>query len=32
MALLPGELSSWHCHKTQSDVIVAVSGQLRIGL
>ena len=32
MALLPGGLSSWHCHRTQADVIVAVRGQLRIGV
>src|SRR5437879_2513081 len=32
MALMPGGLSSWHCHRSQEDVIVAVRGQLRIGL
>ena len=32
MALLPGGLSNWHCHKLQSDVIVPVRGQLRVGL
>jgi dTDP-4-dehydrorhamnose 3,5-epimerase len=32
MALLPGGLSSWHCHQRQSDVIVCIRGQLRIGL
>jgi dTDP-4-dehydrorhamnose 3,5-epimerase len=32
MALLPGGLSSWHCHLRQSDVIIAVQGQLRVGL
>lgn len=32
MALLPGEISSWHCHRRQSDIIVAILGQLRIGL
>ena len=32
MALMPGGLSNWHCHRRQRDVIVAVSGQLRIGL
>ena len=32
MALLPGGLSNWHCHRRQSDVILAVRGQLRIGL
>ena len=32
MAVLPGGLSSWHCHKRQNDVIVPVRGQLRIGL
>ncbi len=32
MALLPGGISSWHCHRRQCDVIVAVRGQLRIGL
>jgi len=31
MALLPGGISSWHCHRRQSDVIVCVRGQLRIG-
>ena len=32
MSLLPGGLSSWHCHQRQSDVIVAVRGQVRVGL
>lgn len=32
MALLPGGISSWHCHRRQNDVIVTVRGQLRIGL
>ena len=32
VALLPGGISSWHCHRGQSDVIVVVRGQLRIGL
>jgi len=32
MAVLPGGLSSWHSHRRQSDIIVAVRGQLRIGL
>jgi dTDP-4-dehydrorhamnose 3,5-epimerase len=32
MALLPGGLSSWHCHREQSDVIVPILGQLRIGV
>lgn len=32
MALMPGGLSAWHCHRRQSDVIVPVRGQLRIGL
>lgn len=32
MALLPGGLSSWHCHRQQSDVIVPIRGQLRIGV
>jgi dTDP-4-dehydrorhamnose 3,5-epimerase len=32
MAVLPGGLSSWHCHQRQTDVIVPVRGQLRIGL
>jgi dTDP-4-dehydrorhamnose 3,5-epimerase len=32
MALLPGGLSSWHCHRRQSDVIVVVRGQLRVGI
>lgn len=32
MALMAGAGSSWHCHKKQRDVIVPVSGQMRIGL
>jgi dTDP-4-dehydrorhamnose 3,5-epimerase len=32
MALMPGGLSSWHCHHEQNDAIIAVRGQLRIGL
>jgi dTDP-4-dehydrorhamnose 3,5-epimerase len=32
MALLPGGISNWHCHREQLDVIVAIRGQLRIGL
>lgn len=32
MSLLPGGLSSWHCHRTQNDVIIGVRGQLRIGI
>ncbi len=32
MALLAGGTSSWHCHRRQRDVIVPVSGQIRIGL
>ena len=32
MALLPGGVSSWHCHGSQTDVIVPVRGQLRVGL
>lgn len=32
MNLLAGGMSSWHCHQRQSDIIVAVRGQLRIGL
>lgn len=32
MALLPGGVSSWHCHRRQRDVIIPVRGQLRIGL
>lgn len=32
MALVPGGISSWHCHRRQSDAIIAVRGQLRIGL
>jgi len=27
MNLLPGGISSWHCHRRQSDIIVAVRGQ-----
>ena len=32
MNLLPGGVSAWHCHRRQSDIIVAVRGQLRVGL
>lgn len=32
MALIAGGMSSWHCHRRQRDVIVPVSGQLRLGL
>jgi dTDP-4-dehydrorhamnose 3,5-epimerase len=32
MQMLPGGVSSWHCHREQSDVIIAVRGQLRVGL
>jgi dTDP-4-dehydrorhamnose 3,5-epimerase len=32
MSLMAGGVSSWHCHRRQKDVIVPVSGQLRIGL
>jgi dTDP-4-dehydrorhamnose 3,5-epimerase len=32
MALLPDAESSWHVHRRQTDIIVAVRGQLRIGL
>jgi dTDP-4-dehydrorhamnose 3,5-epimerase len=32
MALLASGVSSWHCHRRQRDVIVPVSGQIRIGL
>jgi dTDP-4-dehydrorhamnose 3,5-epimerase len=32
MGLLPGGLSAWHCHRRQSDVIVPVRGQMRVGL
>jgi dTDP-4-dehydrorhamnose 3,5-epimerase len=32
MNLLAGGVSSWHCHRRQRDVIVPVSGQLRVGL
>jgi len=32
MALMAGGMSSWHCHRRQNDVIVPVSGQLRLGL
>jgi len=32
MNLLPGGISSWHCHQRQTDIIVAVRGQLRIGM
>jgi dTDP-4-dehydrorhamnose 3,5-epimerase len=32
MALIAGAGSAWHCHKRQRDVIVPVSGQMRVGL
>ena len=32
MSLMAGAGSAWHCHKRQRDVIVPVSGQMRIGL
>jgi dTDP-4-dehydrorhamnose 3,5-epimerase len=32
MSLVAGGVSSWHCHHRQRDVIVPVSGQLRVGL
>jgi dTDP-4-dehydrorhamnose 3,5-epimerase len=32
MAMLAGGISSWHCHRRQRDVIIAVRGQLRVGL
>lgn len=32
MSLIAGGVSSWHCHRRQRDVIVPVSGQLRLGL
>ena len=32
MALMAGGVSSWHCHRHQRDVIVAVAGQIRVGL
>jgi dTDP-4-dehydrorhamnose 3,5-epimerase len=32
MSLIAGGVSAWHCHRRQKDVIVPVSGQLRIGL
>lgn len=32
MSLLAGGGSSWHCHRHQSDVVIPVLGQLRIGL
>jgi dTDP-4-dehydrorhamnose 3,5-epimerase len=32
MSLIAGGVSAWHCHRRQKDVIVTVSGQLRIGL
>jgi dTDP-4-dehydrorhamnose 3,5-epimerase len=32
MSLMAGGVSSWHCHRRQRDVIVPVSGQLRLGL
>lgn len=32
MSLLPGGISSRHCHREQSDVIVAIRGQLRVGI
>jgi dTDP-4-dehydrorhamnose 3,5-epimerase len=32
MSLMAGGISSWHCHRVQRDVIVPVTGQLRLGL
>jgi dTDP-4-dehydrorhamnose 3,5-epimerase len=32
MSLIAGGVSAWHCHRRQRDVIVPVSGQLRLGL
>jgi dTDP-4-dehydrorhamnose 3,5-epimerase len=32
MSLMAGGMSSWHCHRHQRDVIVPISGQLRLGL
>lgn len=32
MSLLPGGVSSWHCHRQQADVIIPIRGQLRIGI
>jgi dTDP-4-dehydrorhamnose 3,5-epimerase len=32
MTLMPGGISSWHCHRRQRDVIVGVRGHMRIGL
>jgi dTDP-4-dehydrorhamnose 3,5-epimerase len=32
MSLMAGGISSWHCHRRQRDVIIAVAGQIRVGL
>ena len=32
MAMLPHSESSWHAHRRQTDIIMVVRGQLRIGL
>lgn len=30
--LLPGAASAWHCHRGQSDLVVPLSGQLKVAL
>ena len=32
MSVLRGEVSSWHCHRRQNDIIVPLRGQVRIGM
>ena len=32
VAMLPGATSTWHCHKSQRDIIFPVRGQFRVGL
>jgi dTDP-4-dehydrorhamnose 3,5-epimerase len=32
VTMLPGQLTQWHCHKEQNDLIFPVRGQIRIGL
>src|SRR5687768_9662977 len=32
VSMLPGTISTWHCHRTQRDIIFPVQGQFRIGL
>jgi dTDP-4-dehydrorhamnose 3,5-epimerase len=32
VSLMAGGVSWWHCHREQKDVIIAIGGQLRLGL